>query len=111
LRRCGRGSGAKVSCPCFGARPGGLPAQSFGCANRCPLSVAEFRGLGWDPPGIRFNLVGREAREPAVRRAPWPKTTASDLADRLISELSAARPTVCLVVLRRCAPAALFGAR
>lgn len=61
--------------------------QTFAVRNRCPLSVAEFVGLGWDPPGLQLPWRGGERRRLAVRNA-LAKTDATDLADRLISELS-----------------------
>ncbi|WP_216915792.1 MULTISPECIES: metal ABC transporter ATP-binding protein [unclassified Synechococcus] len=54
---------------------------------RFPLTVAEFVGLGWDPPGLALPWLGREARRSAVREA-LRKTLCADLADRLLSELS-----------------------
>lgn len=54
---------------------------------RFPLTVAEFVGLGWDPPGLALPWLGREARRRAVREA-LRKTLCADLADRLLSELS-----------------------
>ncbi len=72
--------------PCTRAQVAYLP-QSFSVRNRCPLSVAEFVGLGWDPPGLRLPWAGGERRRWAVAEA-LRKTSSSDLADRLISELS-----------------------
>ncbi|WP_094510912.1 metal ABC transporter ATP-binding protein [Synechococcus sp. MW101C3] len=61
--------------------------QSFTVRYRCPLSVADFVGLGWDPPGLQLPWRGGERRRQAVRQA-LAKTGCGDLADRLISELS-----------------------
>ncbi len=78
-------------------RQGQLPAsvraqvaylpQNFAVRNRCPLTVAEFVGLGWDPAGLRWPWRGGERRRQAVAAA-LGKTSCLDLADRLISELS-----------------------
>lgn len=78
-------------------RQGQLPAsvraqvaylpQTFVVRNRCPLTVAEFVGLGWDPAGLRLPWSGSERRRLAVAAA-LGKTSCLDLADRLISELS-----------------------
>ncbi|APD49039.1 metal ABC transporter ATP-binding protein [Synechococcus sp. CS-602] len=87
VRLLGRRLGRKGQLPSLVRDQVAYLPQSFGVRNRCPLSVAEFVGLGWDPAGIRFNWVGGEARRAAVRRA-LAKTHCSDLADRLISELS-----------------------
>jgi zinc transport system ATP-binding protein len=54
---------------------------------RFPLTVAEFVGLGWDPPGLALPWLGRQERRSAIRAA-LRKTLCADLADRLLSELS-----------------------
>jgi len=55
----------------------GLPAQSFGVRNRCPLSVAEFVAWAGIRPG--FGSTGLEARpgERPWRRALGQKPTAA----------------------------------
>lgn len=62
--------------------------QSLALRGRLPLTVAEFVGLGWDPPGPSLPWVGAGARAQAVRTA-LAKTESIDLADRLFSDLSA----------------------
>ncbi len=54
---------------------------------RFPLTVAEVVGLGWEPSGLRLPWSGRRGRSAAVRVA-LERTGCSDLAGRLISELS-----------------------
>jgi zinc/manganese transport system ATP-binding protein len=61
--------------------------QSFSVGNRCPLTVAEFVGLGWDPPGLRLPWAGGLRRRRAVDQALL-RTSCADVADRLISDLS-----------------------
>ena len=61
--------------------------QSLALQGRVPISVADFVGLGWDPPGPSFPWRERAARREAVQRA-LAKTATADLAERLISELS-----------------------
>ena len=61
--------------------------QSFSVGNRCPLAVADFVGLGWDPPGLRLPWAGGERRRQAVAHA-LRQTDCVNLADRLISDLS-----------------------
>ncbi len=62
--------------------------QSLSLRGRLPLTVAEFVGLGWDPPGPALPWHGARARRPAVAEA-LAKTGVADLADRLFSDLSA----------------------
>ena len=54
---------------------------------RFPLTVAEFVGLGWDPPGPSLPWTGGRSRRSAVAAA-LAKTGCADLADRALSELS-----------------------
>jgi zinc/manganese transport system ATP-binding protein len=61
--------------------------QSLPLRSRFPLTVAEFVGLGWDPPGLTLPGRGGAARRDAVADA-LAKTASADLADRLLSELS-----------------------
>ena len=79
--------------------------QSFAVRNRCPLTVGDFVGLGWDPPGLRLPLAGGERRRSAVAHA-LRKTHSTNLADRLISDLSGGQTkrvllAFCLVRPRR----------
>jgi zinc/manganese transport system ATP-binding protein len=62
--------------------------QSLALRGRIPLTVAEFVGLGWDPPGPALPWQGAAARREAVGAA-LAKTDSADLADRLFSDLSA----------------------
>ncbi|MFM7266866.1 MAG: metal ABC transporter ATP-binding protein [Cyanobium sp.] len=62
--------------------------QALALRGRLPLTVAEFVGLGWDPPGPALPWVGGGARTLAVRTALL-KTESLDLAPRLFSDLSA----------------------
>ena len=68
------------------ARLAYLP-QTLMPRGRFPLTVSEFVGLGWDPPGLVLPWMGREARRSAVRAA-LRKTLSADLGERLLSELS-----------------------
>jgi len=61
--------------------------QSLPSRGRFPLTVAEFVGLGWDPPGLALPWSGGAARRSAVQAA-LRKTGTADLVDRLISDLS-----------------------
>lgn len=79
--------------------------QSFSVRNRCPLAVADFIGLGWDPPGLRLPWAGGERRRRAVAHA-LRQTDCVNLADRLISDLSGGQTkrvllAFCLVRPRR----------
>jgi zinc/manganese transport system ATP-binding protein len=62
--------------------------QSLAVRGRLPLTVAEFVGLGWDPPGPCLPWQGAKARNAAVAAA-LAKTESLDLAHRLFSDLSA----------------------
>lgn len=62
--------------------------QSLSLRGRLPLTVAEFVGLGWDPPGPTLPWTGAGARSQAVRAA-LAKTDSLELASRLFSDLSA----------------------
>jgi zinc/manganese transport system ATP-binding protein len=69
--------------------------QSLQLRDAIPLSVREFVGLGWDPPGARLPWKGGAGppcwggagRRAAAERA-LEQTGAADLASRLLSELS-----------------------
>ncbi|MFQ6538090.1 metal ABC transporter ATP-binding protein [Aphanothece stagnina] len=61
--------------------------QQVAIRGRFPLSVREFVALGWDPSGLQFPWARRRGRSAAVQQA-LAKVGCSDLADRLISELS-----------------------
>jgi zinc transport system ATP-binding protein len=61
--------------------------QSLQLQDTIPLSVAEFVGLGWDPPGPRPPWGGGVARREAVARA-LAKTGGDALAHHLLTELS-----------------------
>ena len=79
--------------------------QSFAVRNPCPLTVGDFVGLGWDPPGLRLPWTGGERRRSAVAHA-LRQTQATNLADRLISDLSGGQTkrvllAFCLVRPRR----------
>ena len=79
--------------------------QSFSVRIRCPLTVADFVGLGWDPPGLRLPWAGGARRRSAVAHA-LSQTECTDLADRLISDLSGGQTkrvllAFCLVRPRR----------
>jgi zinc/manganese transport system ATP-binding protein len=79
--------------------------QSFAVRNRCPLTVGDFVGLGWDPPGLRLPWTGGERRRSAVAHA-LRQTHSTNLADRLISDLSGGQTkrvllAFCLVRPRR----------
>jgi zinc/manganese transport system ATP-binding protein len=62
--------------------------QTLSLRGRLPLTVSEFVGLGWDPPGPALPWHGAGARSQAVRTA-LTKTDCHDLAQRLFSDLSA----------------------
>ena len=61
--------------------------QSLALQGRFPLSVAEFVGFGFDPPGLRLPWAGGQRRHGAVQRA-LERTGCHDLGERLLSELS-----------------------
>jgi zinc/manganese transport system ATP-binding protein len=79
--------------------------QTFTVRNRCPLTVGDFVGLGWDPPGLRLPWAGGERRRSAVAQA-LRQTHCTNLANRLISDLSGGQTkrvllAFCLVRPRR----------
>lgn len=61
--------------------------QTLSLQGRFPLSVAEFVGFGFDPPGLSLAWAGGRRRRHAVQRA-LQRTGCADLATRLLSELS-----------------------
>lgn len=61
--------------------------QTLSLQGRFPLSVAEFVGFGFDPPGLRLPWAGGQRRHGAVQRA-LERTGCRDLGERLLSELS-----------------------
>ena len=61
--------------------------QSLALQGRFPLTVGEFVGFGFDPPGLSLAWLGNRHRSEAVRRA-LERTACQDLAQRRLSELS-----------------------
>ena len=61
--------------------------QSLALQGRFPLSVAEFVGFGFDPPGPRWPWQQYRKRKSAVVKA-LDRTGCIDLRNRLLSELS-----------------------
>ena len=61
--------------------------QSLALQGRFPLSVAEFVGFGFDPPGPRWPWQQYRKRQSAVEKA-LDRTGCIDLRNRLLSELS-----------------------
>ena len=61
--------------------------QSLALQGRFPLSVAEFVGFGFDPPGPRLPWAGGQRRHGAVQRA-LERTGCREFGERLLSELS-----------------------
>ena len=61
--------------------------QTLSLQGRFPLSVAEFVGFGFDPPGPRLPWAGGQRRHGAVQRA-LERTGCRELGERLLSELS-----------------------
>jgi zinc/manganese transport system ATP-binding protein len=61
--------------------------QTLTLRGRIPLSVAEFVALGYERPGLSLPWRGHSGRSGAVRSA-LARTDSSDLAERLISDLS-----------------------
>jgi len=61
--------------------------QSLALQGRFPLSVAEFVGFGFDPPGPRWPWQQHRQRSAAVEKA-LDRTGCIDLRNRLLSELS-----------------------
>ena len=61
--------------------------QSLSLQGRFPLTVGEFVGFGFDPPGLSLAWLGNRRRCNAVQRA-LERTGCKDLAERRLSELS-----------------------
>jgi len=61
--------------------------QSLALQGRFPLTVGEFVGFGFDPPGLSLAWLGNSRRCNAVQRA-LEGTGCQDLAERRLSELS-----------------------
>ena len=61
--------------------------QSLALQGRFPLTVGEFVGFGFDPPGLSLAWLGNRRRCNAVQRA-LERTGCKDLAERRLSELS-----------------------
>ncbi|KKZ10520.1 MAG: ABC transporter ATP-binding protein [Candidatus Synechococcus spongiarum 142] len=61
--------------------------QSLALQGRFPLTVREFVGFGFDPPGLGLSWLGSRPRREAVHRA-LERTGCLDLVDRRLSELS-----------------------
>ena len=61
--------------------------QSLALQGRFPLTVGEFVGFGFDPPGLSLAWLGNKRRTKAVLRA-LERTGCQDLAERRLSELS-----------------------
>lgn len=61
--------------------------QSLPLQGRFPLTVGEFVGFGFDPPGLSLAWLGTARRREAVGRA-LARTGCLDLAERRLSELS-----------------------
>ena len=61
--------------------------QSLALQGRFPLTVGEFVGFGFDPPGLSLAWLGNRRRCNAVQRA-LERTGCQDLAERRLSELS-----------------------
>ena len=61
--------------------------QSLALQGRFPLSVAEFVGFGFDPPGPRWPWRDHGKRQQAIEQA-LDRTGCIDLRNRLLSELS-----------------------
>ncbi|MFM1811615.1 MAG: hypothetical protein RLZZ336_553 [Cyanobacteriota bacterium] len=61
--------------------------QNLALQRRFPLTVAEFVGFGFDPPGLRLPWKDCRNRGVAVRQA-LQRTGCEDLGQRLLSELS-----------------------
>lgn len=76
-----------------GFLPGGIRSQiayvpqSLSLQGRFPLTVSEFVGFGFDPPGPRWPWRGRRERQQSVQLA-LDRTGCIDLRHRLLSELS-----------------------
>ena len=61
--------------------------QSLALQGRFPLTVGEFVGFGFDPPGLSLAWLGNSRRCNAVQRA-LERTGCQDLPERRLSELS-----------------------
>ena len=61
--------------------------QSLALQGRFPLTVGEFVGFGFDPPGLSLAWLGNTRRCNAVQRA-LERTGCQDLPERRLSELS-----------------------
>jgi zinc/manganese transport system ATP-binding protein len=61
--------------------------QSLALQGRFPLTVGEFVGFGFDPPGLSLAWLGSRRRSEAVKHA-LKRTSCQDLAERRLSELS-----------------------
>ena len=61
--------------------------QILALQGRFPLTVGEFVGFGFDPPGLSLAWLGNRRRCNAVQRA-LERTGCKDLAERRLSELS-----------------------
>jgi zinc/manganese transport system ATP-binding protein len=61
--------------------------QSLALQGRFPLTVGEFVGFGFDPPGLSLAWLGCRRRSEAVHYA-LKRTGCQDLAERRLSELS-----------------------
>lgn len=61
--------------------------QSLALQGRFPLTVGEFVGFGFDPPGLSLAWMGNSRRCNAVQRA-LERTGCQDLPERRLSELS-----------------------
>ena len=61
--------------------------QSLALQGRFPLTVGEFVGFGFDPPGLSLAWLGNKRRTKAVLRA-LERTGSQDLPERRLSELS-----------------------
>ena len=61
--------------------------QTLAVRGRFPLTVRDFVGFGFDPPGPRWPWPGDRRRSAAIARA-LERTDSASLGDRLISELS-----------------------
>jgi len=61
--------------------------QSLALQGRFPLTVGEFVGFGFDPPGLSLAWLGNKRRTKAVLRA-LERTGCQDLEERRLSELS-----------------------
>jgi zinc/manganese transport system ATP-binding protein len=61
--------------------------QNLALQGRFPLTVAEFVGFGYDPPGLRLPWKDHRKRRVSVQQA-LQRTGCEDLGQRLLSELS-----------------------